>query len=75
MRDRHIQNPVNDLRWNALEKLLWFLTIFAKKLNARVLNMRRDAIMEGFWIFLYSKYARFLRMQVLYKVLNMPEYG
>ena len=37
--------------------------------------MRRDAIMEGFWIFQDSKYARFLQMQVLHKVLNMPEYG
>ena len=37
--------------------------------------MRRDAIMEGFWILKDSEYARFLRMQVLQKVLNMPEYG
>ena len=36
--------------------------------------MRRDAIVEGFWIFQDSEYARFLRMQVLYKVLSMPEY-
>ena len=41
----------------------------------KVLNMHRDAIMEGFWIFQDSKYARFLQMQVLHKVLNMPEYG
>ena len=41
----------------------------------RVLNMRRDAIMKGFWIFHDSKYAWFLHMQGLYKVLNMPEYG
>ena len=37
--------------------------------------MRRDAIMEGFRIFLDSKYARFLHIQVLHKVQNMPEYG
>ena len=34
--------------------------------------MRWDGIMEGFWD---SKYARFLCMQVLHKVLNVPEYG
>ena len=37
--------------------------------------MRRDAIMEGFWILQDSEYARFLRMQAVHKVLNMPEYG
>ena len=36
--------------------------------------MRRDAIVEGFWIFQDSEYARFLLMQVLYKVLSMSEY-
>ena len=40
----------------------------------RVLNMRRDAIIEGFWIFPDSEYARFMRMQVLHKVVNIPEY-
>ena len=37
--------------------------------------MRRDAIMDGFWIFQDSEYPRFLRMEVLHKVLNMPQYG
>ena len=39
------------------------------------LNMRRDAVMEGFLIFQDSEYARFLRMQVFNRVLNMPKYG
>ena len=29
--------------------------------------MHRDAIMEGFWIFQDSEYARFLHMQALQK--------
>ena len=37
--------------------------------------MRRDAIMEGFWIFHDLEYAKLLHMQELHKVLNMPEYG
>ena len=37
--------------------------------------MRQEAMMEGFWIFQDSKYARFLRMQALHEVLNIPEYG
>ena len=36
--------------------------------------MRRDAIIEEFWIFPDSEYARFMRMQVLHKVVNIPEY-
>ena len=36
--------------------------------------MREDAIMEGFWAFQDSEYARFLHMQALHKVLSMPEY-
>ena len=39
----------------------------------RVLDMRRDAVMEEFWIFQNSKYARFLLMQAFHKTLNMPE--
>ena len=41
----------------------------------RVLNMGGEAIMEEFSIFQDSEYARFLHMQELRKVLNMPEYG
>ena len=37
--------------------------------------MCRNAIMEGFVIFQDSKYAKFLRMQALHKVLSMPEHG
>ena len=34
--------------------------------------MRRDAIMEGFWIFQDFEYIKFLHMQELHKVLNVP---
>ena len=40
-----------------------------------VLDMRREAIMEEFRIFQDSEYARFLHMQELGKVVNLPEYG
>ena len=40
----------------------------------KVLNMRWNAIIERFWIFQASTYARFLHMQAPHKVLNMPEY-
>ena len=43
--------------------------------DGRVLNMRQDTIMVGFSIFQDSKYARFLRMQALHKVLSMPDHG
>ena len=51
----------------------WILVSF--RYCARILNMCRDAIMEGFWIFQDSEYPRFLLIQALLKVLNMPEYG
>ena len=35
--------------------------------------MPRDAIIEEFWIFQNSEYAGFLRVQALYKVLNLAE--
>ena len=35
--------------------------------------MHRDVIMEGFWVFQDSEYARLLDMQVLHKVLKMAE--
>ena len=41
----------------------------------RVLNMCEEAIMEEFLIFQDSEYSRFLHMQELRKVLNVPEYG
>ena len=37
--------------------------------------MRGEAISEGFRIFQYSEYARFLLMQALRKALNISEYG
>ena len=40
-----------------------------------ILNMPRGAIMEGFWIFQDSGYGKFLHMQALQKVLNVPEFG
>ena len=49
------------------------LPIFVNMIG--VLNIRPDAVMEGLWIFQVSKYTKFLHMQVLHKVLNMPEYG
>ena len=51
----------------------WIFIIFKKK--NRVLNMRWDAIMEGFWIFQDSAYVRFQRMKSLYKILNKPAYS
>ena len=39
--------------------------------------MRQDAIMEEFWIFQDSEYARFLQMEALHKDLDtsMSEYS
>ena len=51
----------------------WIFVNFRK--YGRAVNMRRNAIMERFWIFQDSEYARVLHMQALHKVLNMPEYG
>ena len=41
----------------------------------KVLNICRNIIMEEFWIFQDSEKVRFLHMQELHKVLNMPKYG
>ena len=35
-----------------------------------VLNMRQDAILEGFWIFQNSEYTKSVHMQALRKVLR-----
>ena len=40
-----------------------------------VLNMCWDAIIGKFLIIQDSEYARFLQMQALDKVLNVPEYA
>ena len=37
--------------------------------------MHRNAIIEELLIFQNSEHARFMHMQALYKVLDMPEYG
>ena len=50
----------------------WIFVNFRK--YDRLLNMHLDVIMKEFWIFQDSEYAKFLDMQALYKVLNMPEY-
>ena len=41
----------------------------------KVMNMSRDVIMKEFWIFYDLEYARFLHMQALRKILDMPEHG
>ena len=46
-----------------------WLTYFLK--YDKVLNMSRDSIMEGFWIFQNFKYARFRYMQALHKALKL----
>ena len=50
----------------------WIFVSFGK--YDRVLNICRDEILEGFWIFQDSEYTKFLRMLAFHKVLNMPEY-
>ena len=50
---------------------LWIFVNFRK--YDRVMNISRDVIMEEFWIFQDSEYARFLHMQAVYRVLNMVE--
>ena len=37
--------------------------------------MRRDAVIEGFWKLKNSEYAKFLHVQALHWVLNIPKYG
>ena len=37
--------------------------------------MRGSAIMEGYWVFHDSEYARFPHMQALHKVSSMLKYG
>ena len=37
--------------------------------------MRWVAITKKFWIYQGSEYARFLQMQTLYNVQNVPKYG
>ena len=51
----------------------WIFVNFRK--YDRILNMRGDAITERFLVIQDSEYARFLRLQALREVLNMPECG
>ena len=51
----------------------WIFVNFRK--YDMIMNMRRYAIMEVFWIFQDSEYATFLCMQALHKVLKIPEFG
>ena len=41
----------------------------------RALNVRLDAIIEGFWTFHNCQHTRLIHMLGLHKVLNIPEYG
>ena len=41
----------------------------------KVLNMRLDVVMEGFWVFKDYQHGRLEHMLGLRKFLNMPEYG
>ena len=52
---------------------LWIFVNIRK--YVRVLNLCLYIIKEVFWIFQDCKYVRFLNMQALHKVLDMPEYG
>ena len=74
LRDRSIQNLIEDLRWRALSTFaansilnfaryrvlnmseFWIFVHFRK--HDRVLNMRCNAIMKGFWIFQDSGYDK-----------------
>ena len=60
--------------WQVLNMSGFPIFVIARKYG-RILNICQDIIMEGFWIFQDSEYVRFLHMQALHKVLNMPEYG
>ena len=59
--------------WEDSEYVFWIFANF-RKYN-KILNIRRDETIEGFWIFQDSEYTKFLRMQVLFKVLNMSKYA
>ena len=52
-------------------RVFWIFVNFCK--YDRFLKMRRDAIMEELWIFQDYEYARFLHIQALYNVPNIPE--
>ena len=45
------------------------------RLNKQILNMPPVLNILKFWIYQSSEYDRVLNMQVLYSVLNMPEYA
>ena len=66
---KHIQNPVKNLRWSALEKQLEFSTIFAKKLHFK--SLRRFCICVGFQICQSS--GTFVNFRKYDRVLNMHQ--
>ena len=77
---KHIQNPVKNLRWSALEKQLEFSTIFAKKLHFKSLRrfwicirMQYGKVLNipGFWVSQVSAYASVAqRSEYVWKWLN-----
>ena len=81
MWDGHIQNSVKDLKVECFGKIIIASKYFHKTLRvyqfAKIWQSSEyawDAIMEGYWVFQNSEYARFLHMQVLHKVSSMPKY-
>ena len=60
--------------WQVLNMSEFWIFVNYRKYDG-VLNMCWDAIIEKFLIIQDSEYARFLQMQTLDKVLNVPEYA
>ena len=60
--------------WRVLNMPEFWIFVNYRKYDG-VLNMCWDAIIGKFLIIQDSEYARFLQMQALDKVLNVPEYA
>ena len=60
--------------WQVLNMSEFWIFVNYRKCDG-VLNLCWDAIIEKFLIIQDSEYARFLQMQTLDKVLNVPEYA
>ena len=58
--------------WQGSEYMLGFKYVRVLNIGKydRVLNIRRDTIMEEFWI---MKYDKVVNIPGIYRVLNMPE--
>ena len=58
--------------WQGSEYMLGFKYVRVLNIGKydRVLNIRRDTIMEEFWI---MKYDKVVNIRGIYRVLNMPE--